>query len=41
MKLDACRGFLSEDPVGFHGLTGNNGFYVSVVVWRIGESRDK
>lgn len=39
MKLDACRGFLSEDPVGFHGLTGNNGFYVSVL--RIGESRDR
>lgn len=36
MKSDACKGFLSVDPVGIHGLTGNNGFYVAVViVWRI------
>lgn len=39
MKSFACRGFLSEDTIGFYGLTGNNGFYVSIVVWRQGESR--
>lgn len=31
MKSEACSGFLSQDPVGFHDLTGNNGFYVYVI----------
>lgn len=32
--MDACRGFLPEDPAGSQGQTGNNGFFTffSVVV---------